>query len=998
MKQKRLGERIAAWFLCLAMVLTAINLPGFTTEVKAAEKITTWAQLKAAMESATEPTTIVLTQDIVATAEDATIEPAATTIILDLNGYTLDRNLSEPKDNGQVFFMHYEETNLTIKDSSPAKTGAITGAYTGTDGYGGCIGLNQGTLNLLGGTITGNKTWNYGGGIRKLPAATLVIGGTARVIGNYAYEMGITEENSDIHFNDNHLNGFSLATGADALVTEGEHKAQIGIRFWTGSGVPEALWQLPSAEVGECFVSNNRREQYMSQAKLVNGNWTLCLVFHDHEFDGEICTSKCELCGLIREDGIHNMTGDGCTRECSWCHISFHSDDTYDSHGVCTQCNAYRVNGETMLDDQGVKYKLRFDSQGNSVAEVCGYADNINESIVIPKTIATSNGVFSVGGLGAGCFSGCTSLKNVDIQAEVSKITIAFTECTSLVSVKLPEGLTAIQGTFRECRNLTSVVIPNSVTEIGSLTFSGCSSLTSINLPEGLKTIGIFTFEDCSKLTSINLPDGLTTIGSEAFKNCSSLASINLPEGVTKIEDSTFEGCSSLASINLPDGLTTIGKSAFRGCHSLTKATIPASVETVGKNVFTACSAENLVLDIACTPTLREVSNWGAYKTINWIHDYEGQPYVPDADGINHHQKCKNCDATSASGNHDFSKCVSNGNGTHKVVCKDCDAVQLGHESDACSGGTASCTSVPTCSKCGSSYGTSSGHSYGSDWKTDGTKHWKECSVCHEKKDSASHSGGTATCKEKAKCSVCGKEYGDLAAHKYDTKWSSDETNHWHACTVCGDKKDSAAHTLETTTTNATLTANGKKETKCTECGKVTKTETIYAAKTINLSVTKYTYDGKVKKPSVTIKDSQGNAIASTNYTVTYATGRKNVGKYTVKVTFKGNYSGSKNLTFTINPPKTSISKLTAGKKAFTAKWAKKTTQVTGYEIQYSTSKTFASGNKTVKVTSAKTVSKTIKSLKAKKTYYVRIRTYKTVNKVNYYSDWSAKKSVTTKK
>ena len=129
-----------------------------------------------------------------------------------------------------------------------------------------------------------------------------------------------------------------------------------------------------------------------------------------------------------------------------------------------------------------------------------------------------------------------------------------------------------------------------------------------------------------------------------------------------------------------------------------------------------------------------------------------------------------------------------------------------------------------------------------------------------------------------------------------------------------------------------------------------------------------------------------------------YPSGRKNVGKYTVKVTFKGNYSGSKNLTFTINPPKTSISKLTAGKKAFTAKWAKKTTQVTGYEIQYSTSKTFASGNKTVKVTSAKTVSKTIKSLKAKKTYYVRIRTYKTVNKVNYYSDWSAKKSVTTKK
>lgn len=206
------------------------------------------------------------------------------------------------------------------------------------------------------------------------------------------------------------------------------------------------------------------------------------------------------------------------------------------------------------------------------------------------------------------------------------------------------------------------------------------------------------------------------------------------------------------------------------------------------------------------------------------------------------------------------------------------------------------------------------------------------------------------------------------------------------------------AHTLKTTITKATPIADGKKENKCMACGKITKTETIYAAKTVKLSVTKYTYDGKAKKPTVTIKDSQGNAIASTNYTVTYPAGRKNVGKYTVKVAFTGNYSGSKNLTFTINPPKTSIRKLTAGSKAFTVKWAKKTTQVTGYEIQYSTSKKFASGNKTVKVTSAKKVSKTIKSLKVKKTYYVRIRTYKTVNKVKYYSDWSAKKSVTTKK
>lgn len=73
------------------------------------------------------------------------------------------------------------------------------------------------------------------------------------------------------------------------------------------------------------------------------------------------------------------------------------------------------------------------------------------------------------------------------------------------------------------------------------------------------------------------------------------------------------------------------------------------------------------------------------------------------------------------------------------------------------------------------------------------------------------------------------------------------------------------------------------------------------------------------------------------------------------------------------------------------------TSYITGYEIQYSTSSTFASGNKTVVATKYSTVSKTISKLTAKKKYYVRIRTYKTVSGVKYYSPWSAKKYVTTK-
>jgi hypothetical protein len=77
-------------------------------------------------------------------------------------------------------------------------------------------------------------------------------------------------------------------------------------------------------------------------------------------------------------------------------------------------------------------------------------------------------------------------------------------------------------------------------------------------------------------------------------------------------------------------------------------------------------------------------------------------------------------------------------------------------------------------------------------------------------------------------------------------------------------------------------------------------------------------------------------------------------------------------------------------------KWGKNT-KATGYQIQYSTSSTFASGKKTVTVKGAANVSKTISSLTAKKKYYVRVRAYKTVSGKNYYSAWSAVKNVTSK-
>jgi hypothetical protein len=203
-------------------------------------------------------------------------------------------------------------------------------------------------------------------------------------------------------------------------------------------------------------------------------------------------------------------------------------------------------------------------------------------------------------------------------------------------------------------------------------------------------------------------------------------------------------------------------------------------------------------------------------------------------------------------------------------------------------------------------------------------------------------------------------------------------------------------HNYVTTTTKATTSRNGSIVKKCSLCG-LTVSSTISYPKTVTLSKVNFIYSGKVQKPTVTVKAANGNKIATSNYKVSYSAASKNVGTYTVTITFKGNYSGTIKKTYKIVPKATSVSSLKAVSKGFTVKWKKQSTQVTGYQIQYSTNSSFSKA-KTVTVTKNSTISKSITKLIAKKKYYVRVRTYKTVNGTKFYSSWSSAKSITTKK
>ena len=259
----------------------------------------------------------------------------------------------------------------------------------------------------------------------------------------------------------------------------------------------------------------------------------------------------------------------------------------------------------------------------------------------------------------------------------------------------------------------------------------------------------------------------------------------------------------------------------------------------------------------------------------------------------------------------------------------------------------------------------------------------------------------------------CEADYNVVLCSGHSWKYTAavDESHDTFTCENCDCTKVDAKHTCvcrDSVTKLANTSEPGIMTHVCKTCGKMT-SELIASPKTVTLSYTKTTYTGKALKPTVTVKDSKGKVINAKYYTVKY-TNNTNVGKATVTVTFTGAisaksgiskvtnpYTGKLTTTFTINPKGTTVSSVTAASKAFTAKWKKQATQTTGYQIRYSTSSSMASA-KTVTISKNTTVSKKVSSLKAKKTYYVQVRTYKTVSGTKYYSAWSASKKVTTKK
>ena len=345
-----------------------------------------------------------------------------------------------------------------------------------------------------------------------------------------------------------------------------------------------------------------------------------------------------------------------------------------------------------------------------------------------------------------------------------------------------------------------------------------------------------------------------------------------------------------------------------------------------------------------------------------------------------------------------------------------------------------------TCTICGEKRYESiaaTGHKY-SAWKetkaatcTAAGTQTRTCSVCKNVENKTIKAKGhtevadsavAATCTTDGKtagshCSVCNKVIKaqtviKATGHKYGS-WTvtkaatcTEDGSQKRSCTVCGNTE---TQTIKATGHKASgwmidkqpdIGEKGSKYKECTVCGKVLQTAEIPALGAKDISgakvtvASKVTFTGTSRKPAVTVKLNGKELVKNTDYTVKYSI-NKAIGKATVTIKGMGKYTGVIKKTFKIVPMKQVITSVTAKTKAFAVKWTKDL-NVDGYQIKYSTKSDF-SGGKSVYVKKNTTVSKTFTGLTAKKTYYVKVRSYKTVNGTKYYSSWSSAKKVKTK-
>ncbi len=262
------------------------------------------------------------------------------------------------------------------------------------------------------------------------------------------------------------------------------------------------------------------------------------------------------------------------------------------AQGTCGADLQWRLGEDGTLIVSGTGDMTSWPSSGN--APWYGYSKI--------KSVVLENGVTSVG---ARAFYSCSNMEHAEIPDGVTEIgDSAFYGCSNLAEIVLPGSVSYIgNSAFRYCSKLASANIPEGITTLNRAAFSGCSSLEEIKIPDSVRVISSSAFNGCMGLTTATLGQELTDIRSEAFNDCSSLKRIDIPDKVSRIDEYVFDGCTSLAEVSLGSGVAEIGSCAFRSCTRLDNITFPASVTSIDHSAFGYCTSLSRIQFIGKAPS-----------------------------------------------------------------------------------------------------------------------------------------------------------------------------------------------------------------------------------------------------------------------------------------------------------------------------------------------------------------------------------------------------------
>ena len=571
----------------------------------------------------------------------------------------------------------------------------------------------------------------------------------------------------------------------------------------------------------------------------------------------------------------------------------------------------------------------------------------------------------------------------VNIPEEINGYTVTGIDSLSsqsdvnITNVTLPDTLREIGSeAFYNNDYLKEIVIPESVTSIGTGAFSYCDRLQKAVI-NSAADISEYMFQSCRYLSSVTLNGVTKNIGHRAFSGCDKLESIVLPEGLESIGDEAFDYC-DLKSVTLPQSLRIIGKHAFSGNH-VQQLIIPANVEKIGNTGGVASfsvdsenpnySSRNGVLFSKDGETLIQfpgeseafhysvpagtvVIGEEAFRFTDNIRQFDLPETVTEI-GANAFDCWNSIQIIlpkslkvidSSNFNNEYSKFFYRGSET------DWDAIDI------------------------------------DIYENDGLKDWSAI-VYNYSRTGLKLSRSSVSC-TLAQTPTVTLTYNDGKAVSYKN------VTIYNMYDQIPDGYEKEPAYISSYQKNI-INISPRKAGKCTVC---IVADGLAAELTVNVTgrtpisavpfgaIRNETYTGRLIRPYVTTADSKLYSAYSDDYTVTYKNNRY-VGTAKVIITGKNRCTGTVTKTFKILPKQTTyLTKAIPGRKSITLQW-KRQKNITGYQIQYSIYKNFK-GAKTITIKGNTTVKRTIKKLKAKKTYYCRIRVYKTVGKLNYYSYW----------